>query len=107
MTFGFWHKFDFAGPVLCEAVRATFERRQTPIPSATPYALTAAYFDDAARAKNWQSFLKRSKVEANIATFPAVVSALCPFLRPPVEALRAGLPFVQIWASGGPWQPAI
>jgi hypothetical protein len=36
-------KFEFAGPPLGAAIRATFERRQTALPTVTPLPLTAAF----------------------------------------------------------------
>ena len=38
--------FDFHGPSLAEAIRATFERRATPIPRERPLALTHVFSED-------------------------------------------------------------
>jgi hypothetical protein len=39
-------EFEFKGPSLCAAIRATFERRQTPLPATTPLALTLEFGND-------------------------------------------------------------
>jgi predicted nucleotidyltransferase component of viral defense system len=39
--------FDFDGEVLVRALRATFDRRKTPLPEGLPVALTPAFADDA------------------------------------------------------------
>ena len=36
-------QFAFSGPVLCAAIRATFDRRQTALPTQPPLALTAEF----------------------------------------------------------------
>ena len=42
-------RFDFDGELLTRAIRATFERRKTPLPSTTPVALTTAFTEDATK----------------------------------------------------------
>jgi hypothetical protein len=46
--------FDFDGPTLTRAVRATFERRGTELP-ASPLALTVAFAEDSARQVQWRA----------------------------------------------------
>ena len=36
-------RFEFSGPVLSAAIKATFERRKTAMPSSTQLALTAEF----------------------------------------------------------------
>lgn len=38
--------FSFDGEVLTRAIRATFERRKTPLPTTTAVALTATFAED-------------------------------------------------------------
>ena len=39
-------QFEFQGPMLCQAIRATFERRRTPVPAEVPLALSAEFSND-------------------------------------------------------------
>ena len=78
--------FDLDDAVLAEAVRATFARRGTPLPSSTPLALTAAFADDRAKRRQWDAFVRRAGLVAGGPDLPDVVAALrgrlLPLLRP-------------------------
>ncbi len=93
---------SFRGPLLCRALRATFERRQTPLPAAPPLALTPAFCEHPDKVKQWQAFLRKSRLDAGAASLAKVVDVLRELLMPPVQALVAGEPFEKTWAAG-PW----
>lgn len=97
-------EFSSNGPALCRAIAATFARRQTPLPEATPAALTPAFSQDAVKERQWQGFLSRSGLEA--LPLPEVASLLGDFLMPPTQALVETRPFDGSWSPGGPWTPA-
>jgi hypothetical protein len=98
-------QFPFRGPLLCRAIRATFERRRTPEPGESPGALTAAFHDDTGKQKDWQAFVKRPKLEAAGDGLERVVAILNGFLMPPAQALARDEPFEMEWPAGGPWLP--
>jgi predicted nucleotidyltransferase component of viral defense system len=54
--------FAFDGTCLCRAIRATFKRRKTVLPTAPPLALTAEYGADMAKVRQWQAFIKKGKL---------------------------------------------
>jgi len=56
--------FEFEGPTLAAAVRATFERRGTLIPGRSPIALTMEYADDPKHVQQWAAFTGRLSAEA-------------------------------------------
>ena len=62
--------FDFNGDLLCDAIKATFERRQTEIPTDTPLALTEEFSHDAQNAKQWQAFVRKSNLDHDGVTLP-------------------------------------
>jgi hypothetical protein len=95
--------FGFGGPVLADAVRATFARRKTAVPAAPPLALTAAFGTDKSKATQWQAFLKKGRLEAGGATLAEVCEYLAGFLMPPAQAVAGGTTFGHNWAAGGPW----
>nr|WP_255703465.1 nucleotidyl transferase AbiEii/AbiGii toxin family protein [Lysobacter sp. GX 14042] len=49
---------------LANAVRATFERRGTPIPVSPPFGLSRAFAQDAQKNAQWRAFLKRNRLMA-------------------------------------------
>lgn len=94
--------FAFDGSTLGQAIRATFRRRKTALPAAPPVALTAVFAGDARKCKQWEAFLRKSKLSAG-ADLAKVVAELHDFLMPPARAMAAGEPFERNWLAGGPW----
>jgi hypothetical protein len=90
--------------LLARAVRATFERRGTPIPSATPVALTPAFSRLSTKQVQWQGFLRKSGVRSAPAEFAQVVARLAAFLDPIIAAARDNLLFTRRWTPSGNWQ---
>lgn len=71
---------------LSRAIRATFERRQTPIPSEVPDCLTPAFADDAAKQQQWATFIADVAVQPG--SLSDVVDDLRRFLMPRMQAAR-------------------
>lgn len=97
---------SFGGEQLAGAIRATFDRRGTRIPTQVPVALTREFAEDPGRAPQWRAFLRRGRLQG-----PASVGELSgdlrEFLMPPLEAAAGGQAFRSSWAAGGPWVAAI
>lgn len=95
--------FGFEGKVLAEAIRATFARRQTPIPQETPTALTPAFAADATKQAQWSGFLRRTAMSKTPDPFPLVLARIQTFVMPPTVAIAKGVSFEGWWPLGGPW----
>ena len=65
---------DFEGEVLARAIRATFERRGTTIPSGAPLGLTDEFALDGQKTKQWTAFQRKNVLEPMPLT--AVIAAL-------------------------------
>jgi hypothetical protein len=74
--------FDFDGRGLAQAVRATFDRRDTSVPSALPVALTQAFAEDRGKQTQWTAFLARARLASSPISLADVVHALQQFLEP-------------------------
>ncbi len=97
-------RFAFDGPTLLAAISATFARRDTPIPTSAPLALTSEFADDTGKQREWQGFLKRNKFALAGLTLSAVINELRIFLLPIIEAVNIGSSFNNShWLPGGPW----
>lgn len=94
---------EFDGQRLSEAIRRTFERRKTQLPTAAPIALTAAFFNDRGKQTQWQAFLAKGLKLSEQASLAEVMNAVRAFLLPPTEALVSGKRFRARWPHGGPW----
>lgn len=96
--------FDFAGPTLAAALRATFDRRGTPLPAEPPLALTPEFATDRQKATQWGAFIRRGRLSADTAGLAEVCEFLAGFLMPPARAAAAGVDFPSHWTPGGPWR---
>jgi predicted nucleotidyltransferase component of viral defense system len=91
------------GRRLSAAVRSTFERRRTAIPSEPPLALTSAFAGLAEKRAQWRGFLRRNALSA-APELSVVTTALARFLAPVLEAAAQGSELTAEWSPGGPWK---
>lgn len=97
-------RFDVDGDVLVQAIRATFERRQMPLPIGLPAGLTAAYFDDPGKRTLWAAFVRKSGL-TGARTLPEVGAELVGFLAQPLQrATASDGAWHAHWPAGGPWR---
>jgi hypothetical protein len=96
--------FEFDGASLCQAIRATFKRRKTALPTAPPLALTPEFGADVAKVRQWKAFVRKGKLDAGGVELVQVCAYLQGFLVPPTEALVAGTGFKRTWPPAGPWR---
>jgi predicted nucleotidyltransferase component of viral defense system len=96
--------FDFDGQVLADAIKSTFAKRKTDLPSAMPFALTEAFAEDGAKQKQWKAFMSRVLKSSSATSLDEIRAAISPFLWPPLEALSDRSNFNRIWKARGPWR---
>ena len=96
-------QFSFYGPSLAEAIKATFVRRGTQIPSDVPIALSEAFLQDPGKTTQWKAFLRRTGLEEWGADLSQVITKLRAFLIPPMLAALKDEALTQSWVDGGPW----
>ena len=92
-------EFKFDRTTLTEAVRRTFERRGTPIPTVAPIGLTPAYWEDPTRPTQVTAFARRAGLEVPEKPGESIGRRLQTFLTPLLEDLRSGR------GSPGSWSP--
>ena len=83
------------GVTLAAAIAATFARRRTALPAERPLALTRRFSDDPAKARQWQAFLSRNRIEA--ASLGDTVTLLDELLWPPTQVAAAGSQATATW----------
>jgi len=93
-------QFDFAGASLAEAIRLTFERRETPLTAAID-AFSESFIE--AKQVQWTAFWRRLQHEHVPASFHEVVTAVAIFLSPLAATLSQGHTVSGNWATPGPW----
>jgi len=97
-------RFIFEGKRLCQAIKATFSRRNTPLPNGIPSALSPDYSEDCDKQAQWDAFVRRSKLSTE-AKLSIVVVDLGSLLLPPTSAIIADESFHIIWSPSEKWQP--
>ncbi len=95
-------QFEFDGDTLANAIRNTFDRRKTALPTAAPVALSEQFVADAAKQKQWSGFLAKAGIEAP--GLPETVKVIEEFLSPPTLAAAQRRIFHAKWKPPGPWR---
>nr|WP_281407691.1 nucleotidyl transferase AbiEii/AbiGii toxin family protein [Mesorhizobium sp. B2-4-6] len=95
--------FEFDGKLLTQAIRATFERRNTPLPRETPLGLSAAFAEDNEKARQWSAFVGREPLLLRPSNFSAAIIGIAEFVLPPLHACAFDEGFERRWTAGGPW----
>jgi hypothetical protein len=94
----------FSGPALSQAIRSTFERRQTSVPAVAPAALTSKFCTEPVHARQWAAFVRRIGEPALANEFSQVVADLAEFLMPAAKAAATSAEYPVRWEPLGPWQ---
>lgn len=95
--------FNFDGETLAQAILATFNRRNTPVPTRLPIAFTAIFADDAIKNSQWGGFVKKTGIH-NVGTLHETIATVAAFVESPLLAACASMPFNAKWSVGGPWR---
>lgn len=95
-------RFAFDGVTLVRAVRATFDRRRTPLPEHEPLVLAAGFLSAPERAVQWRAFLRRGRLAGPLDT-TRLADELQRFLGPVLAAASRGEVLESQWLPGGPW----
>jgi len=95
----------FDGETLRLAIKATFERRQTPLPSEPPLALTSEFATDPQKGRLWDAFVGRIR-GAEHPDLSEVIDTLRAFVWPALLAAATNGPWQRGWKPGGPWSEA-
>lgn len=99
--------FAFDRETLTEAVRRTFARRKTPVPSEPPIGLTPAYWENPSRPAQIRAFARRADLEVDGGPPPDLADVLAAFLLPVLDDLHRSARRQGTWPPGGPWQPSM
>ncbi len=100
-------QFPFDGRILATAVSTTFERRQTPVLSTPPLALTDTFAGDAGKQTQWLAFAKRARIELPAPSLFDVIANIKELMLPVTEAITSKRDFNAAWLPKGPWRPSV
>jgi len=96
------HTFGFNGKILAEAIAKTFERRNTPIPSAMTF-FKSSFAKDSVKKSQWRGFVEKAMLADAPDSIEDVVFAINLFLEPVISSLFSREVFNCTWTAPGPW----
>ena len=97
------HTFNFQGELLAEAIKKTFENRNTPI-SINQAVFDPEFINDRDKKVQWKGFISKSKIKNAPESFDDVFADIRVFLGPLVNSLVEGRVFKGVWNTPGPWR---
>jgi len=95
---------SFNGLNLADAIRKTFNTRNTQIPTGIPLALTREFADDPLKRAQWKGFLRKLEDSSVSHSLEQVQQQLRQFMLPPVRSIVANENFVSVWNPGEGWR---
>ena len=79
-------RFDFEAELLKTAIRRTFERRETPVPSALPESLSEDFFGNPLKVSQWNAFLRKLGDAPRPDSLGIATMRIADFLKPVISA---------------------
>jgi hypothetical protein len=95
--------FPFEAASLSEAIKKTFARRDTKLPSGTPLVFTPEFFEDGDKKKQWAAFCNRNRNYVPEMSLESVCKEIATFLMPLIEALNGMAALPKKWLDGS-WE---
>lgn len=96
-------QFEFDGALVRRAIKATFDRRKTNIPTTRPLALAPEFSEDKQKSTQWNAFLRKSNLNSRNLYLSEIATRLADFLMPPAEAASQGISFEKLWKPSEGW----
>lgn len=90
----------FDGKLLCQALQATFSRRDTPLPENPPLAFTPEFSEEGLKIQQWKAFSRRQKQHLELTQ---IMTQLKVFLMPPSKAAAHKEILQANWHPGKGW----
>ncbi len=94
---------EFNGETLSKALKKTFNRRKTELPTTLPLAISNEFYADTRKKIQWTAFINRTKLKATGA-LSTICKEIAQFIMPIINAAEKGDPFLKKWQPKGPWK---
>ena len=104
--FDLWHigrHVALDGRKLSRAIKGTFERRKTALPTETPVGLSSDFSGNRMKQTQWRAFCRKAVKADEIAELDQVVEFLAEFLMPALRRAGGSTETKATWPAGGPW----
>lgn len=97
-------QFDFNGTDLSEALKRTFNNRNTDLPADKPLFAEEIYDEGSDRQTLWKAFLRKGDIKHSPAKLALIARDIETFLTEPITSLNKGLDFKKTWKAAGYWK---
>jgi predicted nucleotidyltransferase component of viral defense system len=97
------NRFNLDGAQLSKAIRATFDRRDTPIPETIPVGLSDDFAADDGHQRQWKAFLRKMDFQTDVELL-SVIGKLYNFFLPLLESIVQEMAFRSTWYPEGVWK---
>jgi len=94
---------SFDGALLSQAVRATFERRKTSIPTGDIHPFSDAFQDDPVHRMRWQTFVRKVGNTTISPNLPEAIEELGHLCLPLIDSVRSGEKVILSWTPDHGW----
>lgn len=92
--------FAFDGASLAEAIRKTFERRETALPTDAPLVFTTEFFDNGDKKRQWKAFCNKNRNFVPPIALEQVCREISSFLVPLLHGLAGKKTMPTRWERG-------
>jgi predicted nucleotidyltransferase component of viral defense system len=96
-------RFEFESSTLAAAIQATFDTRHTTLPTSSPLALRAEFYELTTKQAQWLAFLRKSGLKAD-SSLKEAVEVIREFIMPVVNSVLKGNEENKVWQPAGPWR---
>ena len=97
-------QMNFEGKKLATAIKATFENRETQLPTNAPLFAEEIYNEKSGSAAMWKAFLRKKQIQIAPDSLEEVAGSIEAFLLEPVKAIATGKEFFKSWRVPGLWK---
>ncbi|HCR36861.1 MAG TPA: hypothetical protein DIU37_01780, partial [Opitutae bacterium] len=97
--------FTFDGEILSEAIKNTFSRRRTPLPSSVPFAFTSDFSEDQQKKVQWDVFVRQTKPNVPLESLSTATGEISKFLQPVIDSFQFNSVFQEDWLPEKGWSP--
>ena len=95
--------WPFQLAALTDAIRATFERRGTPLPAGTPFALTPEFYSDGQKSLQWKAFVNRLRLDSPTPALDEIAEAIRRFVEAPLAEAHNQIAVQKAWSVSSGW----
>ena len=97
-------QFKFDGEKLCQAIKKTFQYRETTLPQSAPLFSESIYDEKSNQSAMWKTFMRKSGIKISAGNLADVAQRIENLLTEPVESITQSKKIRRHWHPDGFWK---